>query len=96
MLKRYFFDVDDGDGLEIDRIGLLCESLQAVREEAIKVLPDIAKEVMPDGDRRVLRTIVRDEGGRSIFEASLALDAHWLPFASDPQPSALSEHGEDP
>ena len=96
MLKRYFFDVDDGDGLAIDSIGLLCNSLHIVREEAIKVLPSIAREVMPDGDRRVLRTIVRDEGGRSIFEASLALDAHWLPFANDPPSSSPAEHGKDP
>ena len=96
MLKRYFFDVDDGDGLAIDGIGLLCDSLHAVREEAIKVLPDIAREVLPDGDQRVLRTIVCDEGGRSIFEASLALDAHWLPFANEPPSSSQAQHGEDP
>ena len=75
---RYFFDVDDGSGLVKDEIGLDCSSLRDVRAEAIRVLPDIAREVMPDGDRRTLRTIVRDQNGQEIFEASLALEAHWL------------------
>ena len=77
-MTRYFFDVDDGTGMATDAVGLDCVSLVEVREEAIKALPDIAREVMPDGDRRVIRTSVRDGSGRKIFEASLALEANWL------------------
>ena len=75
---RYFFDVDDGSGLVKDQIGLELNTLNDVRTEAIKALPAIAREVMPNGDHRTLRTIVRDQNGRQIFQASLALEARWL------------------
>ena len=77
-MARYFFDVDDGTGMAMDGVGLDCPSLVQVRAEAMKALPDIAREVISDGETRVIKTIVRDASDRKVFEASLALDAKWL------------------
>ena len=47
-MPRYFFDIHDGKDLTVDQTGLQCESEKDVRNEAIKALPDLAKDELPD------------------------------------------------
>jgi len=45
-MPRYFFDLDgvtDQSGLELD-------GPEQARSEAIKALPDVARDVLPDGE----------------------------------------------
>ena len=72
-MPRYFFDIHDGEDLTVDQIGLQCASEKDVRNEAIKALPDIAKDELPDGPERCFWVKVRDETGNYIFTASLEL-----------------------
>lgn len=74
---RYFFDVNDGDGELRDELGYEC-TRDELRVHAVAVLPDIARDRLPDGDRRMMRVRVRDEDGRYLFEASLEFEARWL------------------
>ena len=76
-MPRFFFDVSDGESLTRDEIGLELHDLDRVRTEAIKALPDIAREALPDGDERILVVQARDEGGRAIFRATLNFKAAW-------------------
>lgn len=77
-MPLYFFDVQDQDEFSRDDVGVECSSPEVVRRIAIEALPDIAKSVLPDGDHHVITVTVRDESGKSVFEASLTLKAGWL------------------
>lgn len=77
-MPRYYFDVYDSDGLAADEDGQELASRESARRAAIEVLPDIARDELPRGDREVFAVKVRDESGRYIFEASLSLSADWI------------------
>lgn len=74
---RYFFDIDDGYESMRDEIGYEC-AREEVREQAIAVLPDIARDHLPNGDHQSMTVRVRDEAGRYLFEASLEFKARWV------------------
>jgi hypothetical protein len=77
-MSRYFFDIDDGSGLRIDDVGVSLADRKSVRDEAIAILPAVAKEVLPDGDSHDLSVHVRDESGTLVFKAKLCLTSQWL------------------
>ena len=76
-MPRFFFDIDDGTRRTHDDDGTVLPDLEAVRREAISVLPDLAREELPDGDHHIFSCDVRDESGAVIFTASLSLKAEW-------------------
>jgi hypothetical protein len=76
-MPRYFFDIDDGARRSPDEDGLVLSDPWEARANAIAVLPDIAREVLPDGNRREFVSSVRDEGGNVLSEAKLSLVAAW-------------------
>lgn len=78
VVPRYFFDTDDGSGLVADEEGQDVAGLDRMRLLALDALPDIARDIIPDGDERVLSVRVRDESGTYVFEAFLSLKARWL------------------
>jgi hypothetical protein len=77
-MTHYFFDVDDGISATRDKVGTELNSLKELRAEAISLLPNIARDELPDGDDRCFAVRVRDGAGRYIFEASFTLSARWL------------------
>jgi hypothetical protein len=77
-VPRYFFDIDDGDRLTVDEEGSDCAGPSAARDEALAVLPAIAKDMTPSRDSRTITASVRDERGRTLFRATLALTSEWL------------------
>lgn len=77
-MPRYYFDIHDGDHLSSDQDGLDCPTPDNMRDEAISVLPGIARDMLPDGDRKNFWVEVRDDKGRHVFRASLKLTAKWL------------------
>ncbi|UVK38639.1 hypothetical protein LHFGNBLO_005831 [Mesorhizobium sp. AR10] len=77
-MARYFFDIHDGKEFTGDEDGEICESLTEVSDYAVRVLPDIAREELPDGPNRLFWIKVRDEDGAYIFRASLILASAWL------------------
>ncbi len=77
-MPRYYFDVDDGDRKFIDDEGSDMPDAKAARNEAILLLPDFAKTVLPDGGDRDFVSRVRDEAGNLIFEATFTLRSQWL------------------
>lgn len=77
MMKRYYFDLHNGDGLVSDENGQLFESPEQARAEAIRILHDIARDEMPDRDLVKITLKMRDTGGTQVLEASLTLNAAW-------------------
>lgn len=77
-MPRFFFDLNDGEREIRDGQGVALPDLQAARDAAISILPDLAREELPDGDRRVFVCKLRDENGTVLFIATLSLVAEWV------------------
>ena len=73
----YFFDLDDGERQTRDQDGLELRGPWEARDMALAVLPDIARDVIPRGDRRNIVSSVRDERGEVMYTARLSLAAEW-------------------
>lgn len=75
-MARYFFDMY-GDDFVTDEVGVECDSFDAVRLEARKVLPDLARAFLPaDGDHHTIRVVVRDAEDAVVYVASLTFSGH--------------------
>lgn len=77
-MPRYFFDVLDGDRHTRDDEGLVLVDRESARREAIASLIDIARDELPDGDRRSFVVRVREGSARYLLAAKLAVDADWI------------------
>jgi hypothetical protein len=77
-MPHYFFDLDDGDSKTRDTEGVVLADGEAARKAAIAILPDLAREELPNGDRRVFVCKVRDETGTILFIATLSLVSEWV------------------
>ena len=77
-MPRYFFDESDGDKHDRDEVGLLLDGPDAARSEAVRALPDMARDVLPDGHHRTLAVSVRTPDDGVVFRASLTLKCEWL------------------
>jgi len=81
-MPRFLFDIDDGERNFRDEEGSVHADVEAARLELISTLAQIAKDVLPDDERRVFRGAVRDEHGAVVYEATLTLRDAW---AHEPQ-----------
>jgi len=77
-MPRYFFDTSDNGIETIDIEGTVLPNLKSMRDEAIRSLPAIAAEELPDGPEHSFWVRVRDESGAYVFQASLELRTGWL------------------
>ena len=77
-MPRYFIDTDDDDFLLIDRDGVELDSDATARLYAQDALPDMARDKMPDGERRTFVVAVRNEAGEVIYRATLTLRGEWV------------------
>ncbi|MFG3598308.1 DUF6894 family protein [Bradyrhizobium sp. RDI18] len=66
-MKRYYFDLRDGDAVSVDEKGLELPDIEAVQEEAARSLVDMAKDAVRgrrfSGFGRGMEIEVRDEDG---------------------------------
>ncbi len=75
-MPRFYFDIDDGELATRDDRGVEFDGAEAAAHAAVEVLPDLARDTLPDGrDRRAFVVEVRDGGGRRLFRATLAFAA---------------------
>ena len=71
-MPKFFFDIHDGE-LTTNDVGTDLPDFSAARDQPVAVLPDIARDELPDGDERVFQVVTRDENGRAVFKAILSL-----------------------
>ncbi|GAN46021.1 hypothetical protein ABID82_001679 [Methylobacterium sp. PvP062] len=76
-VPRYYFDTCDGDDAISDDEGIDLPDAESARRAAIGVLPDMARDKLPDGDRRIFAVSVRDADGSVVYSATLALTGEW-------------------
>ena len=77
-MPKFFLDLYDGERFTRDPYGLDLQDRQEARKEAISVLPDMAREVLPDGNRRDFTVDVRTSAGEVLYTATLSLVGRWL------------------
>jgi hypothetical protein len=72
-MPRFFFDTFDGERLQPDETGQELSDIEAAKSKAQMVLPDIARDALPDGNHRTFVVNVRDEAGQTVVRAALSL-----------------------
>ena len=71
-MPHFYFDIDDGEHSSRGDVALEFADAQAARDNAVSALPDIARDVMPDGQQRDFFVTMRDESaGQSSKRACL-------------------------
>ncbi|MBN4096076.1 hypothetical protein [Methylobacterium sp. OT2] len=70
-MPRYFIDTDDGHQLCRDDDGAVYGDLSAAEVEAMRALPDIARDCRLDGGDRTITAQIRDEAGIVVASATL-------------------------
>ncbi len=77
LVPRYFFDFYDGGVLTADDEGQEMVDLATARREASSVLPEIARDLMADGNEHTITAVLRTEEG-AILRATLSLKLEHL------------------
>jgi hypothetical protein len=72
-MPRYYFDVYDGEKTTADDTGVELTDDHQAQQEAIRTLPAVAKDALPDGTQRDFVIEVRNAARRPILRAKLAL-----------------------
>ncbi|MGI3902387.1 MAG: DUF6894 family protein [Janthinobacterium lividum] len=70
-MPLYFFDLHDGDVHTIDDFGIEFDRLEEARNYAVSLLPDMAREELPNGPRRDFICDIRAEGAQIVYRAVL-------------------------
>ena len=72
-MPRYFFDIHDGARSTTDDTGVELDGLEAARQEAARTLGEIARDILPNGDRHEVVIEVKDEVGQRVLLAKLSV-----------------------
>lgn len=70
-MPRYFFDLDDNGELHPDEQGMECRGFAVAKQEAIRALVEMTEDVLPNGDRRLLKIQVRNEAGDLLLQVAM-------------------------
>ncbi len=73
-MPRFFFDVRDAKGFHRDEIGDDFASFEEARDQAQSLLPDIAREELPDGELHRISCEVREGSGRIVYRGQLTFE----------------------
>jgi hypothetical protein len=61
-MPRFYFDTSDGERCIADENGLILDDVEEAKAEAVKALPDMARDGLRGADYREFAVNVRDEG----------------------------------
>ncbi len=77
-MPRFYFDIRDGDRTTLDSDGVEFPTLDAAHTDLMDGLAEITRDIMPDGTYREIIGEVRDEGGKPVLRATIAVKAERL------------------
>ena len=72
-MPRYFIHTDDGDFQHRDEDGHDLPDVKAARLAVLDVLPDMARDKLPDGDSRTFSATAWDDQENIVYVATLTL-----------------------
>ncbi|WP_237477579.1 DUF6894 family protein [Lichenibacterium dinghuense] len=70
-MPTFFFDVYDGRKAMRDAVGLELPNVAEAADEAAALLPEFAKETLPDRQSHGFVASVRDEAGEVVYRAMM-------------------------
>jgi hypothetical protein len=73
-MKRFFFDINDGDTGIRDENGVKAASLAEVRAEAVAALPDFLQELSCHENEKRFTISVRDETDHVVLRMTVTID----------------------
>lgn len=76
-MPMYYFDIYDNGQLSRDDHGFDLASVGEARDQAIALLPDLARDELPDGERHSFVCVVRGPDGEACYRASLIFEGSW-------------------
>jgi hypothetical protein len=77
-MPQFYFDTDDGGDLVPGETGVDLPSLNAARQQAQAALGKMAKDRLPDDERRTFSVTIRDEKLRPVMRVALELTTRRL------------------
>ena len=77
-MARYFFDIHNTRFSSIDEDGHECSDRDAISEQALKILCDIAREKPLEHLNGQLGVTVRDGADHVVLTASVTLSVTWV------------------
>lgn len=80
-MPHYFFDVTDNGTLNRDEFGLDLVDFEEARDQAIVLLPDMARDGLPDGELHVFMCTVREGEDRVVYRCTLTFQGGRPPGA---------------
>ena len=80
-MPHFYFDVAEGEHITRDDEGLMFADLATACREAVRALPSVARDVLPDGTEKVMSASVRDDAGTILFRALLVFRCEWPQLA---------------
>ena len=90
-MPRFFFETDDGDRTVFDEEGAEYADKEAARAAAISVLPDMAREKMPEGDHRTFTVRVLCKDHNLIYKGTMTFEGAWAASSANLAPLRLVE-----
>ncbi|ESY40101.1 MULTISPECIES: hypothetical protein [unclassified Mesorhizobium] len=75
-MERFYFDLYNAE-TQIDEEGQLFPSRERAGAEALRILHDVARDEIPEGDHRRITVKMLNENREQIFEASLTMASLW-------------------
>ena len=78
VMPLYFFDSGDDECVLRDDVGVDLPGIQEARDEAVRLLPSVARDMGLGYDGQDIVSMVRDERDQVVFKATLSLRVEWL------------------
>lgn len=73
-MTRFYFDIHDNETMR-DDVGIDCVDLEDARQQVRRSLPDMARDVLAvDQTLHRMSIVVRDEGNKPVYRATLTFD----------------------
>ena len=90
-MARYYFDIHDGRTFVPDAIGQDCVDVDQIRREAMRALPEIARDAIPQRgtEAQAFTVIVRNADSAAVYSATLTFSGLWMTpegGSGDPDP----------
>ena len=73
-MPRFYFDVRDGEKFVSDDDGLEFPGIREAKRDASRMLGEMIKDEMPDGDHLDMAVEVRAEDRRPLFKVQITFE----------------------
>ncbi len=70
-MPRYFFDIMDAGSTVHDDVGIDLADVDAARKHVGQILPNLARNGLPDGEAHTFECDARNEAGTVVYHGDL-------------------------